>query len=300
MTNTAFFGTPEAAIPSLAALAGATDLRLVVTRPPRRQGRGRALRPSPVGAWAEEAGLPIATPANRSELVALDLTDIDVAVVVAYGALIPPTLLEATRRGFLNVHFSLLPRWRGAAPVERAILAGDTEVGVTIMVMDEGLDTGPILATASLDAGRRPAGELTAELAEVGAGLLVDVLAGWVRGELEARPQPAGGTSAPKLTPDEGHLDPDRPAEELDRRVRACTPRPGAWVLTDHGRLGVLRAEAVPGDRPPGTLELVDGAVAMGTGDGALRLLEVRPEGRRSMPAEDWARGRRGGLGTAR
>lgn len=300
MTTTAFFGTPEAAIPSLAAVVGATDLRLVVTRPPRRQGRGRSLRPSAVGAWAEEAGFPIATPTNRAELMALDLADVDVAVVVAYGALIPPPLLEATRRGFLNVHFSLLPRWRGAAPVERAILAGDTEVGVTIMVMDEGLDTGPILATAGLEAGHRSAGDLTAEMALLGADLLLDVLPGWVAGELEARPQPAGATHAPKLAPDEGHLDPDRPADELDRRVRACTPRPGAWVMTDHGRLGVLGAEAISGDRPPGALELVDDVVVMGTVDGDLRLLEVRPEGRRSMPAGDWARGRRGGLGTAR
>jgi methionyl-tRNA formyltransferase len=300
MTSTAFFGTPEAAIPSLAAVAEGTDLQLVVTRPPRRQGRGRALRPSPVGAWAEGAGLPVATPANRSELVALDLAGVDVAVVVAYGALIPPSLLAATRRGFLNVHFSLLPRWRGAAPVERAILAGDTEVGVTIMVMDEGLDTGPILATASLEAGRRTAGDLTVALAEVGAGLLLDVLGGWVDGDLDARPQPDGATHAPKLTADEGHLDPDRPAVELDRRVRACTPRPGAWVATDHGRLGILRAEAVPGIQSPGALALVDDELVMGTVDGDLRLLEVRPEGRRSMRASDWARGRRDGLGTAR
>lgn len=297
MTATAFFGTPEAALPTLERLHRSTDVRRVVTRPPRPRGRGRTPTPSPVGRRAAELGLPVLTPVDRGELAAVALDDVDVAVVVAYGAIIPGPLLDVPRRGFLNVHFSLLPRWRGAAPVERALLAGDDPVGVTIMAMDEGLDTGPIVAAATTHPGRADAGRLTERLAEMGAELLVGVLDDWVAGRIEARAQPGGATTAPKLAKEEGRLDPSTSAVDLDRRVRALTPRPGTWVETDHGRLGILTAEAGPGDRPVGELAVVDDRLELGTIDGVLHLDEVQPAGRRPMTGSAWARGRQGPLG---
>lgn len=299
MTVTAFFGTPEAAIPTLDVLATTTELRTVVTRPPRRRGRGSAPRPAPVHARALELELPVAHPADRSELLALPLDGVDVAVVVAYGALIPPALLAKTRAGFVNVHFSVLPRWRGAAPVERAILAGDEEVGVSIMVMDEGLDTGPVLATASVPVDLRTGGDLTEELAVEGARLLSEVLHPWLAGSLEAVDQDdALATIAPKLTVDEGRLRPSEGAVSLARRVRALTPRPGAFLESEHGRLVVLDAEPLPSDDVDvGRLAILGDRLVLGTTEGDLALRTVRPAGRRTMDGRSWANGVRGDLG---
>jgi methionyl-tRNA formyltransferase len=302
MTTAAFFGTPEPAVPTLDALATIADISLVVTRPPRPRGRGRAPARSPVHVRAAELGLPVATPSNRAELGEVPLDDLDVAVVVAYGALIPAAALERPRTGFLNVHFSVLPRWRGAAPVERAVLAGDDEVGVSIMVMDEGLDTGPVLATETVAAGNRTAGALTEQLAELGASLLTTVLPLHVDGSALPVPQDdALATHAPKLAPEEGHLDPSEGADALVRRVRAMTPRPGAYLESDHGRVVVLDAAPVDaGGVGTGSLAVVDGELVLGTATGAVALRSVRPAGRRTMDGRSWANGVRGDLGRVR
>jgi len=302
MTTAAFLGTPEPAVPTLDALATIADISLVVTRPPRPRGRGREPARSPVHARAAELGLPVATPANRTELGALPFDGLDVAVVVAYGALIPAAVLERPRTGFLNVHFSVLPRWRGAAPVERALLAGDDEVGVSIMVMDEGLDTGPVLATESVAVGDRTAGALTDQLAELGASLLATVLPGHLDGSAVPVPQDdALATHAPKLVPEEGHLDPSEGAEALIRRVRAMTPRPGAYLDSDHGRVVVLDAVPVAAGRVEGgRLAVVDGELVLGTASGDVALRSVRPAGRRTMDGRSWANGLRGDLGRVR
>lgn len=298
MISTAFFGSPEAAVPTLSRLEADTDLRTVVTMPPRPKGRGKVLTPTPVEEHAVDLGLSVLHCSRKSELADLDL-DVDVAVVVAYGAIIPPELLSRPRAGFVNLHFSLLPRWRGAAPVERSILAGDEPVGVTLMAMDEGLDTGPIIATMETQAGAMDAGELTAVLAELGTDLLALRLGDWVAGDLAATPQPDGATYAPKLEKREGYLDPTEPAEALARRVRAMTPRPGAFLETNHGRLGVAGATAVPTVLVGGTLEQVPEGVLLGTNDGSLLFTSAQPPGKRMMKATDWANGRRGDLGEA-
>ena len=298
---TAFFGTPYAALPSLVALHAATDLVAVVSRPDAVRGRGRTATPSPVAAWALDHDVALHRPVGRDELVDIDLTGVDVAVVVAYGAIIPPVMLAVPAHGFVNVHFSLLPRWRGAAPVARAILAGDTEVGVSIMQLEAGLDTGPVLATRAMAAGDASAGELTERLAETGASLLMDTLAGYLDGSVVPTAQDdTAATHAAKVDATEARLDPTRPAVELDRVVRAMAPRPGAWLATSHGRLKVLVAR--PASAPPAPVGILvegdDGFPALTTSDGALVLVEVQPAGKRPMSGNAWARGRRGDLGS--
>lgn len=298
---TAFFGTPHAALPTLAALHAATDLKMVVSRPDAIRGRGRTPTPSPVAAWALEHDVPLHRPTGRGALVAVDLTGIDVAVVVAYGAIIPPEMLAVPPHGFLNVHFSLLPRWRGAAPVARAILAGDTETGVSIMQLEAGLDTGPVLATSAVPIGSAGTGELTERLADIGAELLVQSLPGYLDGSLVPTPQDhAAATHAAKIDVADARLDLTRPAVELERVVRAMHPRPGAWIATSHGRLKVTAARVDPGaGGSAGALVVGDnGWPRLATVDGALVLSEVQPAGKRPMPGDAWARGRRGDLGT--
>jgi methionyl-tRNA formyltransferase len=222
---------------------------------------------------------------------------LDVAVVVAYGHLLPPSLLVATRRGFVNVHFSLLPRWRGAAPVQRAILAGDAATGVSLMALEEGLDTGPVFASEATAIGpAERAGALAARLAASGGRLLVDHLAGYVAGDLPAEPQDdAAATAAAKVKPGEARLTAGLTALDVDRRVRAFHPRPGAWAEVDGGRLGILEAAAAPGDTPaPGRIEVHSGAVLLGCSDGPIELLRVRPAGKAPMTAAAWMNGRRG------
>lgn len=287
----AFMGTPDFARVALDALVVAGhEVAAVYTRPPRPANRGR-LTPSPVHLRAEQLGLAVRTPERlraAEDQAAFAALDLEVAVVAAYGLLLPQPILDAPRHGCLNIHGSLLPRWRGAAPVQRAILAGDWETGVTIMQMEKGLDTGPMLRTGTLAIGRKTAGELMAALAELGARLMVETL-----GLLPQKgtPQPAEGvTYAPKIDKAEARIDWARPARDLDRLVRAMQPSPGAWFDSGGARVKLIVAEPADGAGPPGTLLPGD---CVATGAGALCLLAVQPEGRPRMAAADWLRGRR-------
>jgi methionyl-tRNA formyltransferase len=287
-----YLGTPEEAVPPLRALVAAGHhIALVVTQPDRRRGRGREPSPSPVKRAARELGLSVRTPARAREVIDdVRASGAVAGVVVAFGQLLPAGLLDAVALGFVNVHFSLLPRWRGAAPVERAILAGDSETGVCVMRLDEGMDTGPLFACRSTAiAPRETAGELATRLVDLGTALLLEVLPALAT----AAPTPQAGTPtpAPKLTVDEFRLDAGRTAIELERIVRAGNPRPGAWMVVGGHRIKVLRAHAdvaavfgAPGtvDRSPAALMVVDGA---------LLLDEVQPAGGRAMSGEDWLAG---------
>ncbi len=295
MASTAFLGSPAAAVPSLRVLVETTDVRAVVTRPARRRGRGRHTLRTPVAEEADALGLAVHTPGSRAELAALDFA-VDLAVVVAFGMIIPAAQLVVPRRGFVNVHFSLLPAWRGAAPVERAILAGDRETGVCLMQMDEGLDTGGVIACASRPTNRQDAGTLTSLLADDGADLLRGRLEGILAGEALAVPQVGEASYASRLRSEEGRLDPNDPGDDLDRRVRAFTPRPGAWLETEAGRLKVWKAELADSTLPPGEWRYDGAELTIGTGGNALRLLEVQAEGSRRMDAGAWANGHRGAL----
>jgi methionyl-tRNA formyltransferase len=291
-----FCGTPLDAVPSLVALhAAGHDVAVVVTQPDRRRGRRGDPSPSPVKAEAERLGLDVRTPERASELVEeIGALRADVGVVVAFGQLLPARLLDATRLGFVNLHFSLLPRWRGAAPVERAVLAGDAETGTCVMQLDEGLDTGPVYDCVSTRIEPdETAGELRTRLVELGTPLLVEVVS-----ELDSRtPRAQIGepTAADKLSVDEFQLDPTRSAVELARVVRAGNPRPGAWVTIEGRRLKVLRAHAADGDAgtPPG---LVDPDACLGTAEGRLVLDQVQPEGKAAMPGRAWRAGVRAEL----
>ena len=277
----AFLGTPEMAVPPLRALVDAGhEVVLCVTRPDRRRGRGSAVTPSPVKAAALELGLAVS---HSME----DVADagVELAVVVAYGRIIPASLLA--RVPMVNLHFSLLPRWRGAAPVERALLAGDEETGVCLMKVEEGLDTGPVYARMVVPIGREEdLSTLRDELVTAGCALLVAALAQGVAGLPAPVPQSGEPTIAPKLTPDDLRLQWEQPAAQLHRLVRLGR----AWTTFRGKRLGVLRATPVVAPvptAPPGTLV---GTVVC-TGDGALALDQVQPESRTPMPAGDWARG---------
>jgi methionyl-tRNA formyltransferase len=291
----AFMGTPDFAAAGLAALIQAGhDIAAVYSQPARPAGRGHRSQPSPVQALAARHGLRVATPATlkdegeRGRFASLGL---DAAVVVAYGLILPKAFLEAPRQGCINVHASLLPRWRGASPIQHAILAGDQETGITIMRMDEGLDTGPILLSEPLPIGpAETGGSLHDRLASLGARLIVEGLAKLAAGKLVPRPQPAEGACyAPKLTRNDGRLDWRRPAEELARRVRALNPRPGAWCEAGRERLRVLAAESAAGNGPPGLL--LDDRLTIACAMGALRLVEIQRPGRAAMGAEDFLRG---------
>ena len=292
-----FAGTPEVALPSLdALLASPHEVVAVLTRPDAPAGRGRRLQPSPVAARAAEAGIEVLK-AGRVREVLPRLRELapDCCPVVAYGALVPPDALAVPARGWVNLHFSLLPAWRGAAPVQHALLHGDEVTGASVFVLEEGLDTGPVLGV--MTEGVRPrdtSGDLLGRLAQAGAGLLVACLDGLERGEIEARPQPADGVSlAPKLTRDDARVRWSDPARAVDRRVRACTPAPGAWTTKDDERVGLGPVEpAGPSDLAPGQVWVNRTEVLVGCGDGqAVRLGEVRPPGKRPMPADAWARG---------
>lgn len=291
----AFLGTPDFAVPCLAALAEAGhEIACVYSQPPRPAGRGHKLRPSPVQRLAEERGWPVRTPRSlrdaqeQADFAALDL---DAAIVVAYGLILPKAILEAPRLGCINVHASLLPRWRGAAPIQRAILAGDRETGVTIMQMEEGLDTGPMLLSKSVDITERDTGaSLHDRLAELGAAALVEALAGLAAGRLQPQPQPETGvTYAEKLRREEAQLDWSRPAEALARQVRAFTPWPGAWFEVGGERTKVLEAEAVSAEGAPG--QVLDDRLTVACGEGALRLTRLQRPGRAPMDADALLRG---------
>ncbi len=295
----AFMGTPDFAVPTLKALAAAGhEIAAVYSQPPRPAGRGQKERPSPVQAYAERQGWEARTPTSlktpqaQAEFAALNL---DVAVVVAYGLILPQAILDAPRLGCVNVHASLLPRWRGAAPIQRAILAGDAETGVTIMQMEAGLDTGPMLLKRSLPiTAETCAQDLHDDLAELGAAMIGEALAGLDSGELRATPQPEDGvTYAEKLDKAEGRLDWSEDAAALDRRIRAFTPWPGAFFEIDgpkgRERIKVLAAELCDGQGAPGTV--LDDQATVACGAGALRLKKLQRAGKGPMEAEAFLRG---------
>lgn len=288
----AYFGTPDDAVASLEALVAAGhDVVLVVTQPDKRRSRGAGTDPSPVKQAAERLGLPVLTPAKAREVVAeVESSGAEIGVVVAFGQLLPVSLLEATPHGFVNVHFSLLPRWRGAAPVERALLAGDFETGVCLMGMEAGLDTGPVYARAVTPIGPNDtAGELRARLVALGTELLVAQLP-TIPSATPVR-QDGEPTYADKLTVDEFRLDPKRPAADLARLVRAGNPRPGAWMRVNGQRMKVWRVHELDGRAEPGAIDL-DANLA--TADGLLALDEVQSEAKLVMAGIDWRRGVRG------
>lgn len=301
-------GTPEVALPSLEALAASHhEVVAVVTRPDAPAGRGRTLLPSPVRIRAEALGLPVlapATPRDPQFQDALRALAPDACPVVAYGALIPRSALDIPHHGWVNLHFSLLPAWRGAAPVQRAVMAGDEVTGASTFVIEEGLDTGPLLGTMTETVRPRDtSGDLLDRLAVAGAGLLVATMDGLEDGTLVARPQPTEGVSlAPKLTVEEARVDWTLPAHVVDRRVRGCTPNPGAWTMVRGDRLKLapvepLRADEVEGHpdllASPGTLVVSKRDVVVATGTGAVRLTTVQAHGKKAMRAADWARGLR-------
>ncbi|HEU5031685.1 MAG TPA: methionyl-tRNA formyltransferase [Spirillospora sp.] len=294
-----FAGTPETSVPALdALLASDHEVVAVVTRPDARSGRGRHLEAGPVAARAAEAGVEVLKPAKARDPEFLDrLRAIapDCCPVVAYGALLPREALDIPRHGWVNLHFSLLPAWRGAAPVQRAILHGDDVTGAATFQIEEGLDTGPVYGV--LTEPIRPTdttGDLLGRLAVAGAGLLLDTMNGIEAGVLEPRPQPTEGVShAAKLNPEDGHVDWRTPALHIDRLVRACTPAPGAWTTFRDARvkLGPVRLvpdaeKLAPGELRPGKKE-----VLVGTATHPVALGDVQPQGKRRMAAVDWVRG---------
>ena len=290
-----FAGTPAAALPSLRALlASSHEVAAVVTRPDAPAGRGRSLRPSPVKGLALEHDVPVLTPQHpRDDGFADALRDLapDCCPVVAYGALVPRPVLDVPRLGWVNLHFSLLPAWRGAAPVQRALLAGDEVTGASTFLLEEGMDTGPVFGVLTEQVRLTDtAGDLLQRLAEAGAGLLVATLDGLAAGELTGVAQsPEGVSLAPKINVADARVDWHAPALRIDRVVRACTPAPGAWTTLRERRvkLGpVGRTEEV---LPPGALQ----GDLVGTGTTAVRLGTVQPEGRAPMAADDWLRGLR-------
>ena len=285
-----FMGTPEFSVPALQAIAARHKVVCVYSQPPRAAGRGQKPRPSPVQAAAEAMGIPVRTPVRlkgaeeQAEFAALGA---DVAVVVAYGLILPQPVLDAPRLGCLNIHASLLPRWRGAAPIHRAVMAGDAETGVAIMQMEAGLDTGPVLAEARTPIGpEETTADLHDRLSRMGAALIVDVLD---RLPLPAVPQPAEGvTYAAKIDKAEARIDWTRPAAEVDRLIRGLSPFPGAWCMAGGERLKLLRSRLAEGRGAPGE---VLGGLTVACGAGAVEITELQREGKRPMPAAEALRG---------
>lgn len=294
-----FMGTPDFAVPAMAALIDAGhEIACAYSQPPRPAGRGHAEKRSSVQAFAQSKGLPVRYPVSlkgagaHADFAGLDA---DVAVVAAYGLILPKEILEAPRVGCINIHASLLPRWRGAAPIQRAILAGDTETGITIMQMDEGLDTGPMLAVESVPINNgMTASALHDILADIGGRLIVDVLSGDLP---PAVPQPDEGiTYASKLDRVEGRIDWTQDAADLGRRVRALNPWPGVWCERNGQRLRILSATPSEGNDVPGTV--IAGPLTVACGDGALKVERVQRAGKSAMPAEDYVRGNPAPVGT--
>ncbi|MEU9094503.1 methionyl-tRNA formyltransferase [Streptomyces sp. NPDC087901] len=295
-----FAGTPEVAVPALDALiaSGRHEVAAVVTRPDAPAGRGRRLVASPVAERAEEAGIEVLKPARpRDEDFLARLREIapDCCPVVAYGALLPKTALDIPARGWVNLHFSLLPAWRGAAPVQHAVMAGDEVTGASTFLIEEGLDSGPVYGVLTEEV--RPtdtSGDLLTRLAFAGSGLLAATMDGIEDGTLHAVPQPTEGiTLAPKITVEDAQVQWSAPALRVDRVVRGCTPAPGAWTLFRGERLKLI--QAVPfvdrADLAPGELAAAKNNVYVGTGSHAIELLWVQPQGKKPMRAADWARG---------
>ena len=295
----AFMGSPDFAVPALHALhAAGHTIAAVYCQPPRPAGRGQAVQKCPVQHAAEQLGLEVRTPVrlrrDEAAQAAFAALGLDAAVVAAYGLILPQAMLDAPRRGCLNIHASLLPRWRGAAPMQAAILAGDAETGVTIMQMDAGLDTGVMLLREAVPIGAHTTcGPLHDVLAELGARLVLHALAE----NPPPVPQPAEGvTYAPKLTREDGRIDWTRDAADIERQVRAFDPWPGTFTMLDGKVLKVLAAEVAVGVGVPGVV--LDGGFAIACGDGALRLTRVQLAGRSAMPADAFLRGHAVPVGT--
>jgi methionyl-tRNA formyltransferase len=299
MMRIIFMGTPDFAVPALGALLDAGhEVVGVYTQPPRVAGRGLGLRKSPVQLFAEVKGLPVFTPASlrsADELSRFKALDADVAVVVAYGRILPKAILDAPHYGCFNIHASLLPRWRGAAPIQRAIMAGDAETGVAVMRIEEKLDTGAIcLAERTPIWPDETAGELHDRLAALGAGLMVKALGDLAKGSLACWPQHEEGvTYAAKIEPSETRIDWSRPADEVQYQIQGLSPHPGAWFEIElagkRERVRALRSALAKGDGRPGTL--LDDKLTIACGTGAVRLTQVQRAGKRPMSADDFLRG---------
>jgi methionyl-tRNA formyltransferase len=291
----AFMGTPDFAVPALQALyAAGHDIACVYSQPARPAGRGQKERPSPVQSAAEKLGYPVRTPSSLKDETAQQAfrdLGLDIAVVVAYGLILPQAILDAPRHGCLNIHASLLPRWRGAAPIQRAILAGDTESGVTIMQMDAGLDTGPTLLMEATPITHATTGEsLHDALSEMGSRMIVEALERIAAGSLPPIPQPEdGATYAKKLSREEARIDWRDPADALERKLRAFTPWPGTWFDLDGQRIKLLEAEVADGKGEPGTV--LDDKFTVACGERALRLKRLQRQGKSPMEAADFLRG---------
>lgn len=298
--RSAFLGTPSASIPSLAALIDVTDVAVVVTRPDSAKGRSGRPTPPPVKVAAEEWGLPVVQPESRGELdEILQNAEIDVGVVVAYGRILSSAALASAPAGFVNVHFSLLPRWRGAAPVERAILDGDESTGVTLMQLDEGLDTGPVIAAVETPiASDETGGSLTGRLAYLGGMLIDDAMSELLAGRLDTAPQlRTGVTMANRLERSEGRIDASWTAAYAERAIRAFSPRPGAWFSIDGTRCRVHRASYSNDAVTPGTIVPFNGVAVLGLEGGSLALDLLQPAGKAVMTGTAWLNGRRGAGG---
>ncbi|WP_327583191.1 methionyl-tRNA formyltransferase [Nonomuraea sp. NBC_00507] len=294
-----FAGTPETALPSLRTLIDSPrhEVVAVVTRPDAQSGRGRKVHPSPVAALAEEAGIEVLRPLKAGDPVFLDrlrTLEPDCCPVVAYGALLPQSALDVPRHGWINLHFSILPAWRGAAPVQHAILHGDEITGATTFQIVKELDAGPVYGVVTEEIRTTDtSGTLLERLSVSGAGLLAATLDGVEDGALEARPQPADGvTIASKINVDDARVDWAKPAMHVDRLIRACAPNPGAWSEFRGHRIKLGPVVPVPGERlAPGEVAVTKTTVLVGTATEAVRLGEVQPQGKRLMGAVEWARG---------
>ncbi len=299
----AFMGTPDFAVPTLAELiAQGHDIAAVYSQPPRPKGRGMALEPGPVHAFADRAKLPVRTPLSlkgAEEQAAFAALELDAAIVVAYGLLLPKAILDAPRLGCFNLHGSLLPRWRGAAPIQRALMAGDAETGVMVMQMEEGLDTGPVLMAERVAVGRKTSGDLAAELSRLGADLMVRALGALERGAITPQPQAEQGvTYAKKISKDEARIDWSKSATEIDCLIRGLAPAPGAFTEVKGERLKILYAMPVKGDflmaasgggGEPG--EVITDDLTVACGEGALNLLKVQRAGKGVMEARELLKG---------
>jgi methionyl-tRNA formyltransferase len=291
----AFMGTPDFAVPSLAELiASGHDIVAVYSQPPRPKGRGQKLTPSPVHAFAESMGLPVFTPESMKAAEAIEIfrsLELDAACVVAYGQILKPEVLEAPALGCFNLHGSLLPRWRGAAPIQRAIMAGDSQTGVQIMRMSEGLDEGAILLSEIMDIrADDTAASLSERMSHVGAALWSRALAAIERGGATETPQAGEPTYARKITPAEARIDWSRTAAEVDAHIRGLSPFPGAWFEgPDGARIKVLMSAVADGGGPAG--QTLNDGLTVACGEGAVRLIRVQREGKAAQGAEELLRG---------
>jgi methionyl-tRNA formyltransferase len=298
MVRVVFMGSPDFALPSLRALANVYEVVGVVTQPDRASGRGRQLKSPPVKVVAQELEIPVIQPEKLREPEAMQQLrewNPDLIVVAAFGQILRRDVLDLPRYGCINVHASLLPRWRGAAPINAAILHGDPETGITIMKMDAGLDTGPILSQRSIRLTRDDtAGSVTEKLSQIGAELLIETLPDYLSGKIQPVDQPEEGTTyAPMLKKEEGRLDFTRPAEELERRIRAFNPWPGAFMDLEGALLKVHRARAEPAEAEVGERLIYQAQPAVGTGNGILILDEVQPGGKKPMSGQSFLAGAR-------